>query len=209
MPGLLIRRDGVVLEGGGRAGFLDPGDPSAPLAHLGDVARIEPGLTAATLLRVLLPWSGVLSEMGGLDLPAWERSLSRARLRDVAAPEPRGSGLAGLVISPEVSFLRSAGAEEVRIDWSTHGTDASAPGTRYAVPGHVAAWAGLPVSVTDVARPAGGRPALRVTPTFYDAIVLGFLSDISWDGSPEEAAAAEDEVVAMAREVLGDAWRGD
>lgn len=215
---VLIRKCGdiEVYEHGEDVVTLDADDPLAILPVFRAYVEFEEGLTPFHLMKALKPWSIVLSEAGWLDFDAWSIAMEKPLLKEVSTPDEER--LMGIELHPDISIQsrrRRGGGDkdaELFVNWRPLG--------RYAVPhadvsGRVVETCSisfvdpreighLPISIVEKApviemggSGKGGHlpdKSYKCGPTFFDTVVLGFLDDISFHGSPERTQDIADNV---------------
>jgi hypothetical protein len=228
---LRIQRNGdlTILEHGEEERPVGVG-PIDLAACFRALVELEDGLTTAQLMRALKPWSSLIGCAAWMEFDEWlaagERphlALARAASGDAADGEPP---LDAVVVHPVLSFhstgRRQRGPTTVNIRWRVSG--------RYARPrpdGHggkdsfcslsfspPAEWAHLPlildgtlmvdalVSKADAGLEAALEASQLVAdPTFFGAIILGFLDDISFHGSPSETQEQRQELLSRLDDV--------
>jgi hypothetical protein len=203
---------------------LDREDPLALTQAFRAFVEFEEGLTSAQLFRALRPWAAVLSRAAWMDFDAWQTSATRAPLQLVTEEANACSGaeppLDAVVIHPVLSVHRDDANEgkdvAIAIHWRTSGRYVSPRSNgfggedifcslSFAPP---QTWAHLPllidptVEVDEDEALRNASPTISATtearllasPKFFDAIILGFLDDVSFHGSPLETAEVGDEI---------------
>jgi len=229
---LVIGRDGniTIQEHGEPDRAVDPADRLAILECYRATVEFEEGLTAAQLMRALRPWSDVLSRSAWIDFDAWIATMDRPLLTLVQGGG-EGERLVGLELGATLTIHRSKreGGVELSLHegWHPSGLRIDADGNpiepcsitledprSY---GHLPITLDGTVVVTDVKtmRPWGEEAILpdelpgayeRIVrrPTFFDAVVLGFLDNISAHGTPDEVADVKEGIIEAVRAIQED-----
>ena len=228
---LKIQRNGdlTILEHGeeGRPVGIGPIDLAACFrAHV----EIEEGLTSAQMMRALKPWGGLISRAAWMEFDKWLAASERPHLAlagassgDTADDEPP---LDAVVIHPVLSLhsdgRRQRGPTTINIRWRVSGrysrprSDGFGGKDRFCSLSFSppAEWAHLPLILdgtlmVDALLAKGdagleaalGASKLIADPTFFDAIILGFLDDISFHGSPSDTQEQRQELLSRLEEV--------
>lgn len=226
---VVIQRDGRILiqENGEEDRFADPNDPISIVACFRATVELEDGLTSAQLMRALRPWSAVLSRAAWMDFDAWIGALDRPLVKLVDGEED-GGRLVSIELVPTFDVYRGERPDGIELSvhpaWRPLGNRVDANGAEmepcslsFMDPKE---YAHLPllicekVSVKDVqSLPPFGQEAIipdtlpgtydRITetPTFFDTIVLGFLDDISFHGSPADTAEEGQSLAEMVKAI--------
>lgn len=220
---VLIKRDGtlVVREHGEEDEFLDPSDPFAIVYPFRAAVELEEGITPFQMMRALSPWSDAISAAGWFDFDGWLRAMTRPLVAEAREEPDRLAGIEiHPVIHVQRRKASGERMAEVFVAWQSRGRYANPVVGR---DGRVDAYCSLsflnpgllghlPVtivreaSVNDIHVHAPWREApilspaspgvygrLECTPSLFDAVILGFLNDISFHGTPEATqVVAED-----------------
>jgi hypothetical protein len=192
--------------------------------------ELEEGLTSAQLMRALKPWGGLIGRAAWMEFDEWLAASERPHLAlaggssgDGADAEPP---LDAVVIHPVLSLhsvgRRQRGPTTVSIRWRVSGRYSRSKSNgfggedrfcslSFAPP---AEWAHLPLILDGTLMvdallakddaglgAALGATTLMADPTFFDTIVLGFLDDISFHGSPSETQEQRQELLSGLEEV--------
>jgi hypothetical protein len=225
---LHINRDGrlVVREFKETERVLSPDDPFVLAQVFRARVEFEEGLTSAQLFRALRPWAALLAAAAWIDFEAWLAACERPGLRVVTGGEAPAAepAIDAVVISAKMdTWHRKTDVDTVSADfsWQTHG--------RYAEPqknqgggedrfrslsfANPADWIHLPLLIEDDVAVLSHRrkwrksdpspfegAKLKTTPTFFDTVVLGFLDDVSFHGSPSDLAEEAENIKALMRE---------
>jgi len=219
MSRLFIRRDGAVtVDADGVKRDLDRHDGLDLLRYLRSPTAFEDGLTSAGLMRALEPWGEALSRMAWFDFGAWSAAITSAGPA-AARGAAGGTGtppVEAIVISPVFAGRRPRkGAPSILVRWQTGGRYAfpDPDGMRFCSMSffHPSEWAHLPLLIEDrlwlsesdhldrgrrildaAFSSTGDEPSeLTACPSFFEAVVLGFLDDISFWGGPPAAVEAD------------------
>ena len=229
---LRIHRDGrlVVVENQEKDRVLDVDDPFALAQAFRAKVEFEEGLTSAQLLRGLSPWTKLLSASAWMNFDAWLAAAERPRLSVVGVEgDAQNPPLDAVVVSPKlVAWLGKAAPDpsETHFRWETFGRFASPQPNSFGGLDKVcslsfadpASWMHLPLLIDenvriDIYRSRRKRKetpdpfrdvTLTTFPSFFDAIVLGFLDDISFEGSPSELAEKAESLKALVEEAKAD-----
>jgi len=226
---VVIQRDGRILiqENGEEDRFADPSDPLAIVACFRATVELEEGLTSAQLMRALRPWSAVLSRAGWMDFDAWIAALDRPFMK-VAGDDDGEGRIVSIELVPTFDVFRGKRPDGIELSihpaWRPLGNRVDASGAEmeqcslsfvdpreYA---HLPLIINEKVSVKDVqSMPPFGQEAIlpdalpgtydRIAqaPFLFDTIVLGFLDDISYHGSPEDTAEVGESLAGMVRDI--------
>lgn len=211
-----ISRDGsvTVSEHGEEDRVLDPADPLAILPCFRAAVELEEGVTAAQLMRALKPWSAVLSRAAWCDFDAWATAMDRPFIEEAEDADDR---IACLEITPSVHYYGKGADRTVSTSWQLSG--------RYEKPltgpdGHTFETCsvafcdprligGLPIRIVDRAPTIDfdrnkdvEREEIGVETDFFSTIVLGFLDDLSFHGSPEDTEEVGDGIRRSVAEIL-------
>lgn len=212
----------VIVDEDGEERPADRSDPFDVLRWFRARVEMEEGITAFRMMRALSPWSGALSAAGWLDFDAWLAAFSAPMLEEAVPGDDKSrlSGIelhpVAHVCRSEHGGARAA---SVSVEWRPLGRYAEPvrrPGGRveelcsvsFCDPrliGHLPLSVHTTLKVQDIRtrRPWGEQPVLAEAlpgvydmlvehPTFYDTIVLGFMDDISFHGSPGDTAEVAD-----------------
>jgi hypothetical protein len=192
--------------------------------------EIEDGLTSAQLMRALKPWGGLIGRAAWMEFDEWLAASERPHLALANASSKNGADdeppLDAVVIHPVLSLhsvgRRQRGPTTINIRWRVSG--------RYSRPrpngfggkdrfcslsfSPPAEWAHLPLILECtlmvdalLAKDDAGLGAalaashLLADPTFFDTIILGFLDDISFHGSPSETQERHTELLSRLAEI--------
>lgn len=227
MPRLVFSKSGdvAVHENDEPVAFLDRDDPWAILRFLRATVELEEGMSSAQFMRALRPWGAVLSRISWCDFDAWESAISRPHLALVSkdgAPHARHLEIEAVVVCPTLQARAPRKtAATLHVRWEAVGRLAvpDEHGLRHCGLSGMApsGWAHLPLLVERRLwlQPSGrGRcpidgaylvaegvempSTLETTPSFMDAIALGFLDTVTAWGTPEEAARCWGEIADLA-----------
>lgn len=193
--------------------------------------ELEQGLTSAQLFRALQPWSELLSRTAWIDFDAWQNSVVPPPLHVVTNEQEhefdKEPPLDAVMVHPVLTLHKDGKAKTAPVTfdirWQTSGRYASPRpngfggedrfcSLSFADP---ATWAHLPLLIDPVCRVDDyallgsvtsalqgaevGR--LQVEPSLFDTIILGFLDDISFHGTPSDAATIGDDLSAMVADI--------
>jgi len=206
----------IVGEHGEDPRPADREDPFDALRWFRAMVELEEGITAFQMMRALKPWSRALSAAGWIDFDAWFAAMSAPMVRE--AEEDEDERLSGIELHPVAYVSRDRREGErtasVSVAWrplgryarprQVHGRTEEHCSVSFVDPrliGHLPLSVCTTLQVQDMRamRPWLERPVLAESlpgvygrlvehPTFFDAIVLGFLDDVSFHGLPEETA---------------------
>jgi hypothetical protein len=214
---LFFRRSGIILlsDGDREETPLHEERPLALLAQLDTEVAFEPGLTPAEIMRSLMPWSDLVSEMAWCDFEAWEREIRKPPLRVVGEDDadPDMEKPFSLLLCPVIQTIGRGGGENLtlEVDWNLFGeVDRGAdPATGDRIVSRVGLsfvdardWSRLPIRIETSPeihqighlKPFSKRwvdeddrlATMRTAPTLYRTVILGFLDSISLYGDPDQ-----------------------
>ena len=216
---LLIQRDGMVLvcEHGEPDRELNKDDPLALASAFRAIVAFEEGLTSAQLFGALAPWAALLSRAAWIDFDAWLASVTPTPLRLVDASYRSGDEeplldavvIHAVLTTHQQSDITSAPAS-LAINWQTSGRYATPQSNGFGGEDRFCSlslspperWAYLPLiidptTMIDDLNAFFGvtvQPLLMIEPTFFETVVLGFLDDVSFHGTPYDLARVWDEM---------------
>jgi len=202
---LRFERDGLWAGVGAKERVrLDASGPMALAARLGDAVSFAPGLTGGCLMRALAPWSAFLSVVCGADIGDWARVAGGGQARaveDVRVPATPGPPLSSTELYPHVSLSPDGSASTLHVEWRVRCRSGNPAGPAYALPADPFEWAHLPFVVTERAEVEGpgaeGLGPVVVEPNLCDAIVFGFLEELSMDATVAGAISREAALMAL------------
>lgn len=225
----------VIHEHGELERELEKSDPLALATAFRAVVELENELTCAQLFRALAPWANLLSRAAWIDFETWLGSASRTPLRlvraDTATQSDDEPPLDAVIVHPVLSVLRdhprNLSPATLNICWRTSGRYASPRPDGFGGEDRFCSlslsppeeWAHLPLiidtsmmvdDVDSFRRDVASLQAvvdekLRAEPTLFETIILGFLDDISFHGTPAEAVETRDELLARLDEARAQA----
>lgn len=231
---IVIQRDGriAVCEHGSGDSYADPANPYDILRLFRAQVEFEPGLTAFQMMKALRPWSAALSAAGWIDFDAWFAAMEKPPISLAGEDSERLSGIE-LHPEASVNRFDDDGGRSasIHIYWRPLGRYANPePNSFGRVEEHCSISftdprliGHLPLSIRHTVKvkdsrshaPWGEDPILpqsspgvydRIVdyPSFFDGVVLGFLDDISFHGSPEDT----DDVAEGLREAVEEIHSG-
>lgn len=191
-------------------------DPFALAACFRASVVFEEGLTSAQLMRALRPWARLIGQAAWMDFDAWASASAQPHVTLATSDEQRDDApLDAVVIHPVLTLTsgsrtkrREAGEPlSLSVDWRSSGRYAQPQPNRFGGEERFCSmsflppvqWAHLPLLLetrmaVDALRigrdphllPELEAATLQAEPTFFDTVVLGFLDDISFHGSPAD-----------------------
>lgn len=191
-------------------------DPFALAACFRASVAFEEGLTSAQLMRALRPWARLIGQAAWIDFDAWATASAQPHLTLATSDEQWDDApLDAVVIHPVLTLTSSSRTKRrearesssLSVDWRSSCRYAQPQPNRFGGEDRFcsmsflppAQWAHLPLLIetrmaVDAFRIGRDAPllpeleaaALQAEPTFFDTVVLGFLDDISFHGSPED-----------------------
>lgn len=210
--------------------YADVDDPMDILHWLRASVEFEEGLTVRQLMKSLRPWKETIGHLAWMDFDAWFSSIDKTHLVPVDAEiDDEEPDLECLEIYNIISIHRYEEEKVAYISdhWDFHaryvrptvsmGMEIDTCSVSFSPP-HI--YANLPIKIdvkTDVidlavGPPEGMRPILKeampgsfdhlsVPPTFFDTVILGFLDNLSFHGTPNEAQEAGDHIFGLVAEI--------
>ncbi len=220
----------VVIERDVETGVIETSDPRAILDHMRTSVQFEEGLTVRQLMKALKPWKDVLGRLAWMDFDAWFTAIDKTYIAPVTS-DTDSDGEPDVVCLELYSVVNIHRSDEGELSldfyWDFHGRY-STPFIDHDMKHETCSlsfsnpvtYANLPIKIVDdacvidhsVGPPEGRRPVLAdkmpgvyssvtVPRSFFDLIVLGFLDNISFHGSPDEMGEVREAVYESVREL--------
>lgn len=226
---ITIQRDGriAIREHREEVRYADPENPYALFEIMRAALTLEDGLTVRQLMRCLRPWKASLSASAWMNFDAWLEKMDQTHVVDAATDD--NDRLSQIEISCYVDLNRFD--DDIFLHLNTHWSVRGRLVTPFEEHGHVHETCGitftdpkrysnLPLKIIpyaavhdhNVGNPQGCRPvlksrrpgvysAIKLCPTLFDTIIMGFLDDVSFHGDPVDTEDRFGEILERLEEV--------